>query len=215
MIKVLIALAFTFPAIHGGEAQAAKTQDVFTDPIRKQLEDQREAEAKKQANQLREQTKQRLAQERAAAKAEAERQAAEKAAREKAEAEEKARQAQEAAKLAAQQRQEAQSEDYATQSQASAQGQNTATYSYGQFMTMGVINWGGFKFTWYSQQVLPGGGLNIPGRHTSGGFVRDGEGYIVLAGSAAKGTVYQTPFGSPGKIYDRGTTGNHLDVYTQ
>jgi type II secretory pathway pseudopilin PulG len=204
MVKLLIALAFTFPAIHGGEAQAAKTQDVFTDPLRKQLEDQQEAEAKKQEDQLREQTKQRLAQERAAAKAEAERQAAEKA-----------RQSQEAAKLDAQQRQEAQSEDYATQSQTSRQGQNTATYTYGQFMTMGVINWGGFKFTYYSQSVLPGGGLNIPGRHTSGGFVRDGEGYIVLAGSAAKGTVYNTPFGSPGKIYDRGTTGNHLDVYTQ
>jgi hypothetical protein len=213
MVKLLIALAFTFPAIHGVEAQAAKTQDVFTDPLREKLEDQQEAEAKKQADKLREQTKQRLAQERAAA--EAERQEAEKAAREKAEADEKARQAQEAAKSDAQRRQEAQSEDYATQSQTSAQGQNTATYSYGQFMTMGVINWGGFKFTYYSQSVLPGGGLNIPGRHTSGGFVRDGEGYIVLAGSAPKGTVYNTPFGSHGKIYDRGTTGNHLDVYTQ
>ena len=41
----------------------------------------------------------------------------------------------------------------------------------------------------------------------------DDQGFIVLAGSAPKGTVYETPFGYPGKIYDRGTVGNHLDVY--
>ncbi|WP_164996716.1 G5 domain-containing protein [Actinomyces minihominis] len=89
-------------------------------------------------------------------------------------------------------------------------------YSLGDLMFMGVINWGGYKFTYYSQSVLPGGGLSIPGRHVNaGGFVSDGDGYIVLAGSAPMGTVYSTPFGWPGKIYDRGTVGNHLDVYTQ
>lgn len=89
-----------------------------------------------------------------------------------------------------------------------------ALYSLAQFMTSGVIQWGGYKFTYYSQQVLPGPGLAIPGRHVNdGGYVSDADGYIVLAGSAPKGTVYETPFGYPGKIYDRGTTGNHLDVY--
>ncbi len=83
-------------------------------------------------------------------------------------------------------------------------------------MFQGVIHWSGYKFTYYSQSVLPGGGLAIPGRHVNaGGFVSDGDGYIVLAGSAPKGTVYATPFGYPGKIYDRGTVGNHLDVYTR
>lgn len=89
-------------------------------------------------------------------------------------------------------------------------------YSLGDLQFMGVINWGGYKFTYYSQSVLPGGGLAIPGRHVNaGGFVSDGDGYIVLAGSAPMGTVYATPFGYSGKIYDRGTSGNHLDVYTQ
>ncbi len=92
----------------------------------------------------------------------------------------------------------------------------TGQYSLRDLQFQGVIMWGGYKFTYYSQQVLPGGGLRIPGRHVNGsGFVSDGDGYIVLAGSAPMGTVYATPFGAPGKIYDRGTSGNHLDVYTQ
>lgn len=91
---------------------------------------------------------------------------------------------------------------------------SNAEFSLADFLFRGVINWGGNKFTFYSQQVLPGGGLAIPGRHVNeGGYVSDSDGYIVLAGSAPKGTVYETPFGYPGKIYDRGTVGNHLDVY--
>lgn len=89
-----------------------------------------------------------------------------------------------------------------------------ALYTLEQFMFTGSVNWGGYRFTYYSQQVLPGGGLAIPGRHVSeAGYVSDADGFIVLAGSAPKGTVYETPFGAPGKIYDRGTVGNHLDVY--
>lgn len=91
---------------------------------------------------------------------------------------------------------------------------NAAELSLSDFMFRGVVNWGGYRFTYYSQQVLPGGGLKIDGRHVNaGGYVSDGDGYIVLAGSAPMGTVYETPFGYKGKIYDRGTTGNHLDVY--
>ena len=83
-----------------------------------------------------------------------------------------------------------------------------------QFMFTGAVNWGGHKFTFYSQQVLPGPGLEIPGRHVNAdGYVSDADGYIVLAGDAPKGTVFETPFGYRGKIYDRGTFGNHLDVY--
>lgn len=87
-------------------------------------------------------------------------------------------------------------------------------YTLSQFMSAGVINWGGYKFTYYSQQVLPGGGLSIPGRHVNAdGYVADGDGYIVLANSAPKGTIINTPFGYQGKVYDRGTVGNHYDVY--
>lgn len=89
-----------------------------------------------------------------------------------------------------------------------------AEYSLSDFLFKGSISWGGYRFTFYSQQVLPGGGLEIPGRHVNpAGYVSDADGYIVLAGSAPKGTVYDTPFGYQGKIYDRGTVGNHLDVY--
>ena len=91
---------------------------------------------------------------------------------------------------------------------------SNAQVSLAQFLTQGVVYSGGFKFTYYSQSVLPGGGLQIPGRHVNAaGYVSDGDGYIVLAGSAPIGTVYDTPFGFKGKIYDRGTYGNHLDVY--
>ena len=91
-----------------------------------------------------------------------------------------------------------------------------ALYTLEQFLFSGVVNWGGYKFTFYSERVLPGPGLQIPGRHVSeAGYVTDADGFIVLAGSAPKGTVYETPFGAPGKIYDRGTVGNHLDVYVR
>ncbi|MBS4749951.1 LysM peptidoglycan-binding domain-containing protein [Carnobacteriaceae bacterium zg-ZUI78] len=89
-----------------------------------------------------------------------------------------------------------------------------ASYSLNQFMFLGIINWSGYKFTYYSQSVLPGGGLRIPGRHVNAnGYVVDGDGYIVLANNAPIGTVIDTPFGAKGKVYDRGTVGNHFDVY--
>ena len=147
-----------------------------------------EEEAKKKAEE------ERLAQE-AAKKAEEERVAKEKAAQE----------------AAAAQATQAANEQPQSYSAASSSG---ATISLSQFMFDGVVYWGGYKFTYYSQSVLPGGGLSIPGRHVNAdGYVADGDGYIVLAGSAPKGTVYDTPFGYKGKIYDRGTYGNHLDVY--
>lgn len=87
-------------------------------------------------------------------------------------------------------------------------------YALRQFMFDGVIHWSGLKFTYYSQSVLPGGGLNIPGRHVNDdGYIADGDGYIVLANNAPLGTIIDTPFGYKGKVYDRGTVGNHFDVY--
>lgn len=102
----------------------------------------------------------------------------------------------------------------ASEAEEEALASRGALYTLQQFMFSGVVNWGGYKFTYYSQQVLPGGGLKIPGRHVNDeGYVSDADGYIVLAGSAPLGTVYDTPFGYQGKIYDRGTVGTHLDVY--
>ena len=98
---------------------------------------------------------------------------------------------------------------------------STGQYSVSDMMFMGVINWNGIKFTYYSQSVLSGGGLAIPGRHVNdGGFVADSDGYIVLAApyGVAHGTVFGTPFGYSGKVYDTCATCSSsplwLDVYT-
>ena len=92
----------------------------------------------------------------------------------------------------------------------------TESYASTDLMYAGVINWGGWRWTWYSQQVLPGGGLSIPGRHVdASGYVCDGDGYICLAsGSHSKGTVLDTPMGRTGKVYDYCATGGTIDVYT-
>lgn len=91
---------------------------------------------------------------------------------------------------------------------------NSGFISLDDFLFQGVVYANGYKFTYYSQSVLPGGGLSIPGRHVNAnGYVCDGDGYIVAAGSLAMGSVVPTPFGASAKIYDRGTTGNHIDIY--
>lgn len=96
---------------------------------------------------------------------------------------------------------------------------NTEEY-YGEYspydlQTMGVISWGGYRYTYYSENVLPGYGLQIEGRHTDEyGFVCDGEGYICVASSSLPwGTVVDTPFGRAGKVYDSCGAWDVIDVY--
>lgn len=88
-------------------------------------------------------------------------------------------------------------------------------YSASYFKRAGVIKWGEWKWTWYSQRVLPGGGLKIPGRHVGpDGYVMDKYGRICLASSSLKkGTVVNTPFGAKGCIYDSGCGAGIVDVY--
>lgn len=104
-------------------------------------------------------------------------------------------------------------------SSSSSSSSSTGAYSIDDFEFAGVVNWDGKTFTYYSESVLPGEGLNIPGRHTSEGFVRDGDGYIVLASDYyGIGTVISTPFGSAGKVYDcfgGGNSADRFDVYTR
>ncbi|MBR3248957.1 hypothetical protein IKF89_02920 [Candidatus Saccharibacteria bacterium] len=74
----------------------------------------------------------------------------------------------------------------------------------------------GMGFTWYSENVLPGGGLNIPGRHIDEeGYVCDENGYICLASdNLLKGTVVSIPFGcGTGVVYDKGSGDGNIDVY--
>ena len=89
-------------------------------------------------------------------------------------------------------------------------------YTAAEFKYHGVIYYENWKWTWYSQKVLPGEGLDIPGRHVdSNGYICDENGYICLASSSlSKGTVINTPFGKKGKIYDCGCAVNVIDVYT-
>ena len=174
--------------------------------LRLEAEEKAKKEAEEKAKKEAEEKAKKEAEEKAKKEAEekAKKDAAEKA---KKEAEERARKAAEQSQASSQSDDPEEVVSYPERS-------TEKLYDLQTFMFSGVINWQGLKFTYYSQSVLPGGGLQIPGRHVNkDGYVSDGDGYIVLAGSAPKGTVYDTPFGYQGKIYDRGTVGNHLDVY--
>ena len=86
-----------------------------------------------------------------------------------------------------------------------------------EFQWLGVVEDGGVRYTWYSQNVLPGGGLaemTANGRHVEGGYVVDVDGYIAVASSDYEnGTVIETPFGTA-KVYDTGCESGTVDVYT-
>ena len=91
----------------------------------------------------------------------------------------------------------------------------TALYSASEFKNSGVINWGDWTWTYYSEYILPGEGLYLPGRHVDNdGYICDGDGYLCIASSSLPwGTVVDTPFGKQGKVYDSGCAGYILDVY--
>ena len=88
-----------------------------------------------------------------------------------------------------------------------------------KFKVMGVINYNGKRWTYYDEKVLPGGGLNIPGRHTDDNLVKDANGNVCLASQDAVGTTYVTPIldanGNQytGKVYDYCETAGTVDVY--
>ena len=83
---------------------------------------------------------------------------------------------------------------------------------------LGVVYYNGHKETFYSQKVLPGGGLyalNNNGRHVADdGTIRDKDGYIAVACNyLSQGSRIMTSLG-PGKVYDTGTmTGAWIDIY--
>lgn len=79
----------------------------------------------------------------------------------------------------------------------------------------GKIIYNGHIETWYSQRVLPGGGLNIPGRHVaSDGTIRDKDNYICVASdNLPKGSTIMTSLGM-GKVYDTGVGHSGIDIYT-
>lgn len=105
---------------------------------------------------------------------------------------------------------------WASQSQASSYSSGGSYYSSGSGLTKsgGVYYYNGRKETWYSQRVLPGNGLNIPGRYVAeDGTIRDEDGYICVAASDLEyGSVVETSLGT-GKVYDTGCAAGTTDIY--
>lgn len=100
--------------------------------------------------------------------------------------------------------------------EASTQSQANYSSSGGRLTPSGgVFNGPSGKETYYSQRILPGGGLNIPGRHVAADeTIRDAEGYIVIASDVLpKGSITQTSLGT-GKVYDTGVGHAGVDIYT-
>ena len=83
-------------------------------------------------------------------------------------------------------------------------------------VSMGVKYFNGAKETYYSQRVLPGGGLKIPGRHVADdGTIRDKDGYIVVSCNysfRSKYSKFLTSLG-PAKVYDTGCRQGVVDIY--
>ena len=89
------------------------------------------------------------------------------------------------------------------------------------FRVRGVIrNYNGKDWSYYDEADLPGGALEIPGRHTDDNLVKDGDGNICLASKEiTRGVTVLTPIMDPngaqynGKIYDYCDTAGRIDVY--
>lgn len=80
----------------------------------------------------------------------------------------------------------------------------------------GVLDFNGHHETFYDEKVLPGGALDIPGRHVaSDGTIRDEDGYICVASDLnylSRYSVLLTSLG-PAKVYDTGCAYGTIDVY--
>ena len=80
----------------------------------------------------------------------------------------------------------------------------------------GVVRYNKHRETYYSQRVLPGCGLKIPGRHVADdGTIRDKDGYICVAAHPSfypRGSKLMITLG-PAKVYDCGCAYGTIDVY--
>lgn len=108
---------------------------------------------------------------------------------------------------------------YVGEAESGYENASSTEYYANDFQSAGVIYGDdGTKYTWYSQNVLPGGGLtdlNENGRTVDErGFVVDGDGYIAVSSSDyGQGSIIDTPFGQA-KVYDTGCDSGVIDVYT-
>lgn len=98
--------------------------------------------------------------------------------------------------------------------------QYTATYNVDCDTRLNAYNgevfFNNHRETYYSEKVLPGGGLKIPGRHVADdGTIRDQDGYICVAADPdylGKGSTVLTTLG-PAKVYDCGCAYGTIDIY--
>jgi hypothetical protein len=86
-----------------------------------------------------------------------------------------------------------------------------------EFIDCGIINYNDNIFTYYSENVLPGNGLDVPGRYTDDeGYVCDEDNYVVLATPDEdiypRYSTIELPTGRMGKFYDYCPEGS-IDVY--
>ena len=90
-----------------------------------------------------------------------------------------------------------------------------ALYTPDQFKYMGVLNYNGWKWTWYTSKMF-NNDIGVPGQHSDDqGYICDENNYVVLASAdLTRGTIVDTPIGKQGKIYDTGCPSGILDVYT-
>jgi hypothetical protein len=91
-------------------------------------------------------------------------------------------------------------------------------YTADEFRFDGRVYEGDLEYTWYSEQVLPGGGLDIPGRHVDeDGYIRDGDGNLCCASSGySYGEKIEVPFGDgTAVVYDttEDEADNLIDMY--
>lgn len=147
----------------------------------------------------------------------AEKKAAAEAEQERLRLEEEARL--EAERLAAEEAAKAEQEAIEASRQAASNNAQASSYdvsSDGVLTKSGGVNYfNGQKETYYSQRVLPGGGLDIPGRHVaSDGTIRDDADYIVVASDRqSKGETGMCSLGAY-KVYDTGVGHDGIDIYT-
>ena len=93
----------------------------------------------------------------------------------------------------------------------------TAEKTLQEFMNEGRVKWQDKEYTYYSIQEFPEQAVaapgGVPGKWFDGGYMKDKDGYLVLASDKDFGTIVDTPFGAKGKVYDRGVSSNHYDVF--
>ena len=87
-------------------------------------------------------------------------------------------------------------------------GKKKSRYYINYLHTKGPVHWRGRKYTYYTSRLCPIYKLPVPGLHLDkDGFWCDKRDYIVLGSSVQNKinrTVYATPFGKYGKVYDTG-----------